>query len=247
MRQKEISGFQAAIMLIYIISFAVLCYKSNETKLDYNIYDSINTSGYYIVTKLVEANDINVEPTSINIDPDPIYTLEDDITIDDLRFIQYVDNDYTDVTDDQLYHIINVSNDTGVNPILIATIMWVESRGQSDVYIGDCRGYGGISSDCGDTIYDKYLNLGDYDHDMAFDPYINITLIGNTLKYLMTEPGYTDNIYSALQYYSGTKGEWGYINKVARKLKKEGGPTLDEIQKEFYSFCEANKTTILEE
>lgn len=228
-------------MVVTVICFTLVTILSiidaGKIELTYDLMDA-KKSNYVIHTVPVKES---IEAYNIsNIINEQMYQIADEeVTIDDLRFIQFVDNEDTDVTDDQLEHILKTSEETGIDPYLITTVIWIESRGHSDVYAGDCRGYGGISSDAGNTIYEGYLGLGDYDHDMAFDPYINITLIGNTLKYLMTEPGYEFDIYGALQFYSGTKGEWGYINKVVRKLNDFGGPTLEEIEDNFNTSYEA--------
>lgn len=151
--------------------------------------------------------------------------------IDNLSYLKFIDGEETDIDDDQIDHIIATSEETGIDPHLISTIIYSESRGQSGVFKGNCRGYGGIGYEGGRLVYEDILELGEYDHDMAFDPYMNITFIGHILDYLMYHYDY--NIYQAIQHYSGTKGEWWYLNYTAKKLDQIGGPTLDEIEQEW--------------
>lgn len=161
--------------------------------------------------------------------------------INDLAFLKFIDGAETDIDDDQIEHILATSEVTGIDPHLISTIIYSESRGQSDVYNGICRGYGGVGYDGGRLVYEDILELGDYDHDMAFDPYMNITFIGHILDYLMYHYDY--NIYQAIQHYSGTKGEWWYLNYTARKLDQIGGPTLDEIEQQWRENYEQREKT----
>lgn len=158
----------------------------------------------------------------------------DSIKASDLEFMKFIDNEVTDLDDDQLEYLVKVGNDNHINPYLIAAIIYTESRGHSDVYnSGGYRGYGGIGNEFGTHIYENFLEMGEYDHNMAFDPYTNILIIGSGLNYLMSEEGYNYDIYDALQFYSGTGDDWWYINKCINRLEETGGPTLDEIYQEY--------------
>lgn len=158
----------------------------------------------------------------------------DSVKPSDLEFMKYIDDEVTDLDDDQLEYIVKVGNENHINPYLIAAIIYTESRGHSDVYNdGGYRGYGGIGNEFGSHIYENFLEMGEYDHDMAFDPYTNILIIGSGLNYLMSEDGYNYDIYDALQFYSGTGDDWWYINKCINRLEETGGPTLDEIYQEY--------------
>lgn len=151
--------------------------------------------------------------------------------IDNLSYLKFIDGEETDIDDDQIEHIIATGEKTGIDPHLISTIIYSESRGHSDVFNGIYRGYGQIGYDGGRLVYEDILELGEYDHDMAFDPYLNITFIGYILDYLMYHYNY--NIYQAIQHYSGTKGEEWYLDYTSNKLNQIGGPTLDEIEQEW--------------
>lgn len=169
-------------------------------------------------------------PKSIEEEPDT------EVIVDELepyRFIQFIDNADTDITDEQLLYIKEKATDIGIDPLFILCTFYNESRGLTTVNNDstNCRGYGGIAPDTGRYIYEEYLGhgKGTYDHQMAYDPYINIDISISTWNHLLE---YWDgNIYSAMRNYSGMKSyeDW-YFNKISNKLAEVGGPTLDEIQ-----------------
>ena len=192
-------------------------------------YEDVSTIDDTMETSVITEQDIANRSRSID---GVIY--DDSVKPSDLEFMKYIDDEVTDLDDDQLEYIVKIGNENHINPYLIAAIIYTESRGHSDVYnSGGYRGYGGIGNEFGSHIYENFLGMGEYDHDMAFDPYTNILIIGSGLNYLMSEDGYNYDIYDALQFYSGTGDDWWYINKCSERLEETGGPTLDEIYQEY--------------
>lgn len=167
-------------------------------------------------------------------------------TIDDFEFLKNIDNGESDIDDDQIQYILDLCNDKGVNPYLISSIIYTESRGKSDVYNKEnCRGYGGISEVAGEFIYENVLDNGEYNHNMAFDPYTNLSIMINLLDYLMADN--EADIEYVVQYYSGTKGEQWYIDYTNDNLEKFGGPTLQEMEEQWIERYNQRKNNNMEE
>lgn len=242
--KREIKNNLFAILtLISVLILCVSILKEDDTNANDN--DEAPLIEYHVIQPIpVEENTIEMS-RSIAIDED-INLLQEDIieetteeikedetyfgyTLEDFEFLKCIDNEESDIDDDQIQFILDECNDKGINPYLVASIIYTESRGKSDVYNKEnCRGYGGISEVAGEFIYENILNQGEYSHNMAFDPYTNLSIIINLLDYLMTES--EGDIKYVIQYYSGTKGEEWYINYTIENLHEFGGPTLQEIK-----------------
>lgn len=229
-----------AICIISTILFLIMYFDIKDVKeyIDNENTESIETTVTIVDNIIPEAYDTitdSITPKSNikNRTSQTINTIYNDklVSVEDLSFLKIIDGSPTDIDDKQLEYIIKVGDKYHINPYLIATIIYIESRGVSTASNSSgYRGYGGIGKVTGKFMYEDILKLGTYDHDMAYDPYTNIHLIGTTLDYILSD-GY--DIYGTLQYYSGSKGEWWYINKAIKRLEETGGPTLDEIYKDY--------------
>lgn len=151
---------------------------------------------------------------------------------EDFQFLKEIDNEITDIDDDQIHYMIDMCNEKGINPYLISSIIYTESRGKCDVYNDkNCRGYGGISEVAGRHIYTNVLQLGEYNHDYAFDPYINLSIIINLIDWLMIE--YDGDLEYCIQYYSGTKGLTWYVEETEYNLDRFGKTNLETVKNEW--------------
>lgn len=108
-----------------------------------------------------------------------------------------------------------------INPNLLACIYRVEShfRTYVDNYGGSsARGLGQVIRSTGKAIWENILHKGAYNHDMAYDPYVNIeitaTLIARNIKS-------TGDLYQALNLYSGN-GRSIYYNKIVDVANRYG-------------------------
>lgn len=238
----------AGLTLIAIIILCIAILKDdNEDRTEVQAESEVIE--YHIIEPIqVEENSIEMS-RSISIDTSDTNILEEDTveetteevikddtyfgyTLEDFEFLKVIDDTESDIDDDQIQFILDECNDKGINPYLVSSIIYTESRGQSDVYNKEnCRGYGGISEVAGEFIYENILKEGDYNHNLAFDPYTNLDIIINLLDYLMTES--EGDIEYVIQYYSGTKGEQWYLDYTNENLQEFGGPNLETIKNQW--------------
>lgn len=249
--------------ILTLLSVLILCVGIINSREDTNDAETVEeVIEYQVIQPSTVKEDLTEISRSIEIDETSIESLEEDVTeetsdiinnetyfgytIEDFEFLKNIDNEESDIDDDQIQYILDLCNDKGVNPYLISSIIYTESRGKSDVYNSEnCRGYGGISEVAGEFIYENILEQGEYNHNMAFDPYTNLSIMINLLDYLMTEND--ADIKYVVQYYSGTKGEQWYIEYTNDNLERFGGPTLKVIKEQWIERYNQRQNNIMEE
>lgn len=129
------------------------------------------------------------------------------------------------VTLDLIAYTDQLCRDRNVNPHLVWAIIYHESRYQANAHNPrtDARGLGQFIPRTGRAIYQDYLNLGTYSHDLAYDPYVNVELITEYLRDINTR---CSNNRDVLDEYGGyTAGQ--YYEEIAAYMTNVGtDPTV---------------------
>lgn len=129
------------------------------------------------------------------------------------------------VTLELLAYTDQLCREKNVNPHLVWAMVQHESRFMADATNPrtDARGLGQFIPRTGRAIYEDYLCLGTYSHQLAYDPYINIQMMVEYLRDINTRQS---NNRDVLDEYGGyTAGQ--YYNEIAAYMNNVGtDPTI---------------------
>lgn len=149
------------------------------------------------------------------------------------EYIIEVGNKRTDITYEQLAHGEELMKDRGLNPHLLFGVVYLESRGNEKATNSrsTARGYCQFLGSTAKSVYERMLNKGTYNHDLAFDGYINLELGAEYLSYLMkTQNG---SIMTSLLLYNGAELGERYYHIIDNMLVKYNKPSLAQIEREY--------------
>lgn len=136
----------------------------------------------------------------------------------------------TDLTYDQIKNGEELMLEKGYDPNLLFGIIMVESSADEKLTSdhSTARGYGQILKGTGEFVYSNLLNLGKYNHNMAFDGNTNIMMMCEYLDYLIKRRD--NDLYKAIQGYRGKTDVSGYIRGIDKYIT-QSNTSIDEISK----------------
>ncbi len=126
----------------------------------------------------------------------------------------------TDITYEQLQLAEDLMTEKGLNPNLLLGIVMTESTGTEGAQNSGstATGYGQILRSTGKFVYEKLLGKANYNHSMALDGDLNITMTAEYLAYLCEEKS---SVREAIYSYRGIRDD-GYINKINSYISNTG-------------------------
>lgn len=127
--------------------------------------------------------------------------------------------DNSGLTMDDIVYLDDLCKEENLNPHLMWCIYDNESGYITtiDNYSGSsARGLGQVLASTGKSIYENILQLGSYDHSMAYDSKINMQL---TVELISRNIG--SGLYNAIALYSGDSSG-AYYNKLLQTAREHG-------------------------
>lgn len=128
----------------------------------------------------------------------------------------------TDLSYDEIKTGEELAKKEGLDPNLVFGIIMTESGGNAKATnsASTARGYGQMLKGTGKYVYENIQGHGSgtYNHDMAFDPTTNISLMCSYLGYLK---GTGKSAYATMKSYRGLEPT-GYINMINSHISRVG-------------------------
>lgn len=132
------------------------------------------------------------------------------------------DGKRNDITYEQLQLLEQLCANSRVDQDLVLSIVMVESEGHSNCTNkkSTARGYGQFLKGTGSWVYEDLMGhaKGSYNHDMAFDGDLNLSMMVRYLEYLYSRSSSTDSV---INNYRGVK-DTAYKNKLNKYLSNVG-------------------------
>jgi len=104
-------------------------------------------------------------------------------------------------------------------------------REKSFSKLSSARGFGAFLKSSGEFVYEELLKYGEYNHDMAFDGYINMEMTAELLDYNMKK--YDGDIMKSLIAYNGNELGPRYYDIIDTFLNTETNKTLAKMEDEY--------------
>lgn len=151
---------------------------------------------------------------------------------DKYEYILMYNNERTDLTYDELQFGIEEMDKRGINPHLLTGVIYLESKGRRDCANSKstARGYGQFIAGTGKWVYEQRFKRGTYNHDMAFDGYLNIEMCAEYLGYLMDKNN--GSVMNTLLDYNGRELGSVYYN-IVNNIIKTSNIDLNQIENEY--------------
>lgn len=142
-------------------------------------------------------------------------------------------NDRTDLTYKELEFGINEMVERDLNPHLLFGIIHLESNGKRNLTTttSTARGYCQFIQGTGKWVYETRLNKGIYNHNLAFDGFINLEMGAEYLSYLMEKNN--GSIMNTVLDYNGRELGSRYYDIVNDTLLKNINLSLNDIELEY--------------
>ena len=236
-RMLIIGIIMGAIMMLLISLMTIKIHsayyesKMDDMKEEYNAQLELKEKEYQ-ATLTTYTDRITELENEISVKNNQITKLEEDRTADfaTLQKYWYVfkeANSQGGVTTDLIVYADQLGQEKDINPHLAWAIIDVESDYTSkiDSNRSTARGLGQFLESTARSIYENYLGhgAGTYNHSLAYDPYVNMDLIFEYLRYL--KESYNGDIYEMLRRYSGSETN-AYYTKVNNEMSQYGHDIL---------------------
>lgn len=129
--------------------------------------------------------------------------------------------DRTDLKYDQIATGEELMKKAGIDPDLLFGIIMTESGGNEKASnsTSTARGFGQMLAGTGEYVYEDILNLGTYNHSMAYNGDTNIRMVVGYLGYLKNTRHMS--AYNAVKAYRGVEPT-GYIKTINSYINKKG-------------------------
>lgn len=129
--------------------------------------------------------------------------------------------DRTDLKYDQIATGEELMEKAGIDPDLLFGIIMTESGGNEKASnsTSTARGFGQMLAGTGEYVYEDILNLGTYNHSMAYNGDTNIRMVVGYLGYLKNTRHMS--AYNTIKAYRGIEPT-GYIRTINSYINKKG-------------------------
>ena len=147
---------------------------------------------------------------------------------DKYEYVMFYDGKRTDMTYNLVAYGEDIMKKENIDPNLLFGLIMVESRAVEKAQnpTSSARGFCQLIDSTAKSLYERVLKKGSYNHELAFNGYINLELGAKLIAGNMER--YSGNTYTTIQLYRGIKDVRSYYAAVD-KFVSRGGTSLRQI------------------